>query len=216
MIESERLDTHGDRKTKMKFILLLALPAVAENFFQTLLGFVDTLFVSRIGLAEVSAVGVTNAILAIYFAVFMAIGVAVNVYVANNLGSERIERARHIAQQAIVLSVVVGVTFGVVTLFFAEPLLRLMGVENDVLEAGSTYFKIVGIPSIVMALMFVLSSILRGAGDTKSPMKVSIVINVVNIVLDYMLIFGFWIIPNLVSSERHSRPSSPGSSGRSY
>ena len=53
MIESERLDTHGDRKTKMKFILLLALPAVAENFFQTLLGFVDTLFVSRIGLAEV-------------------------------------------------------------------------------------------------------------------------------------------------------------------
>lgn len=197
MIESERLDTHGDRKTKMKFILLLALPAVAENFFQTLLGFVDTLFVSRIGLAEVSAVGVTNAILAIYLAVFMAIGVAVNVYVANNLGAERIERARHIAQQAIVLSVVVGVTFGVVTLFFAEPLLRLMGVENDVLEAGSTYFKIVGIPSIVMALMFVLSSILRGAGDTKSPMKVSIVINVVNIVLDYMLIFGFWIIPEL-------------------
>lgn len=197
MIESERLDTHGDRKTKMKFILLLALPAIAENFFQTLLGFVDTLFVSRIGLAEVSAVGVTNAILAIYFAVFMAIGVAVNVYVANNLGAERIERARHIAQQAIVLSVVVGVTFGVVTLFFAEPLLRLMGVENDVLEAGSTYFKIVGIPSIVMALMFVLSSILRGAGDTKSPMKVSIVINVVNIVLDYMLIFGFWIIPEL-------------------
>ncbi|MFO7176645.1 polysaccharide biosynthesis C-terminal domain-containing protein, partial [Enterococcus faecium] len=50
---------------------------------------------------------------------------------------------------------------------------------------------------IVMALMFVLSSILRGAGDTKSPMKVSIVINVVNIVLDYVLIFGFWFIPEL-------------------
>lgn len=187
----------NDTKTKIKLIFILALPAVAENFFQTLLGFVDTLFVSKIGLAEVSAVGVTNAILAIYFAVFMAIGVAVNVYVANNLGAKKIERARHIAQQAILLSLLVGVLFGVVTLFFAEPLLLLMGVEREVLEAGSIYFKIVGIPSVVMALMFTLSSILRGAGDTKSPMKVSIVVNVVNIVLDYVLIFGIWTVPGL-------------------
>lgn len=197
MNKGEVLLNTDDKRTKIKLIFILALPAVAENFFQTLLGFVDTLFVSRIGLAEVSAVGVTNAILAIYFAVFMAIGVAVNVYVANNLGAGKIERARHIAQQAIILSVLIGVLFGIVTLFFAKPLLLLMGIDNEVLQAGSIYFKIVGIPSVVMALMFTLSSILRGTGDTKSPMKVSIVVNIVNIVLDYLMIFGFWMIPGL-------------------
>ena len=194
----ENTNKHPEQtKDKVKLILLLAIPAVAENFFQTVLGFVDTLFVSRIGLAEVSAVGITNAILAVYFAVFMAVGVAVNVFVANNLGAGKVERARHIAQQAIILSILLGFFFGGVTLFFAEPLLQLMGVKDAVLQAGSLYFKVVGIPSIFMALMFSLSSILRGAGDTKSPMKVSIAVNIVNIVLDYVLIFGFWMIPGL-------------------
>ncbi|GAA4429690.1 hypothetical protein GCM10023188_15410 [Pontibacter saemangeumensis] len=91
--------------SKMKVILLLAFPAVVENFIQTFIGFVDVYFVSKIGLAEVSAIGATNAILAIYFAVFMAVGVASNVRVANALGAKQVERAGHIAQQAIILSI---------------------------------------------------------------------------------------------------------------
>jgi putative MATE family efflux protein len=182
---------------RLKVITILAIPAVVENFFQTILGFVDTYFVSKIGLAEVSAVGVTNAVLAIYFALFMAIGVAANVRIANFLGANLPEKARHISQQSIVLSVLFGILTGLITLIFAEPLLRLMGIEDDVLQAGALYFRIVGIPSIVMSLMFVLSAILRGAGDTKSPMKVSIVINVINGVLDYVLIFGFLFIPEM-------------------
>lgn len=184
-------------KEKYKIIFLLAMPAVIENFFQTILGFVDTYFVSKIGLAEVSAVGVTNAVLAIYFALFMAIGVAANVRIANFLGAQQPEKARHIGQQSIFLSILFGILTGIITLFFAEPLLKLMGIEDNVLEAGVSYFKIVAIPSVFMSLMFVLSAILRGAGDTKTPMKVSILINVVNAILDYVLIFGFWLIPNL-------------------
>ncbi|WP_225987794.1 MATE family efflux transporter [Rufibacter sp. LB8] len=147
---------------KMKLILLLALPAVIENFFQTFIGFVDVYFLSKIGLAEVSAVGATNAILAIYFAVFMAIGVASNIRVANALGANNAERARHIGQQALILAVLFGVLTGVVTLFFARPLLMLMGLEEQVLDIGEIYFRIVAIPSIFMSLMFVLSANLRG------------------------------------------------------
>ena len=191
------LDPQSNTKDKIKIILVLALPAVIENFFQTILGFVDTYFVSKIGLAEVSAVGVTNALLAIYFALFMAIGVAVNVRIANFLGAKQTEKARHIAQQSVVLAIVFGIITGIITLIFAAPLLKLMGIEDNVLEAGVTYFKIVAIPSVFMSLMFVLSAILRGAGDTRAPMKASILINVVNGVLDYLLIFGFWIIPEL-------------------
>lgn len=184
-------------KERLKVIVVLAIPAVIENFFQTLLGFVDTYFVSQISLAAVSAVGITNAVLAIYFALFMAIGVAANVRIANFLGANQPEKARHISQQSIILAILFGVLTGLATWLFAEPLLRLMGIEEEVLELGSLYFRIVGIPSIIMSLMFVMSAILRGAGDTKTPMMISIVVNVINAVLDYVLIFGFLFIPEL-------------------
>ncbi len=184
-------------KDKIKVILVLAMPAVIENLFQSILGFVDTYFVSKIGLAEVSAVGVTNAVLAIYFALFMAIGIAANVRIANFIGAKQQEKARHIAQQSIILAILFGILTGIITMFFAEPLLKLMGIEDNVLEAGVIYFKIVAIPSVFMSLMFVLSAILRGAGDTSAPMKASILINIVNGILDYVLIFGFWLIPEM-------------------
>lgn len=184
-------------KARIKLVIILAVPAVIENFFQTAVGFVDIYFVSKISLAAVSAVGVTNAILAIYFALFMAIGVAANVRIANFLGANLPEKARHIAQQSILLAVLFGILTGLLTLIFAEPLLKLMGIENDVLEIGAFYFRIVGIPSIFMSLMFVMSAILRGAGDTKSPMYVSIIINIVHAFLDYVFIYGLLFIPEM-------------------
>ncbi|WP_040980540.1 MULTISPECIES: MATE family efflux transporter [Oceanobacillus] len=182
---------------KLKVIIILAVPAVIENFFQTMLGFADTFFVAQIGLDEVSAVGVTNAILAIYFAIFMAIGVGVNVLMANATGANDYERASKVAQQGVILASIIGVLTGLLTLIFAEPLLSLLGVEQQVLEIGVVYFRIVAVPSILMAYMFVMSSILRGVGDTKSPMKAVIIANIVNIILDYVLIFGFFFIPAL-------------------
>jgi putative MATE family efflux protein len=179
----------------MKTIFLLATPAVIENFFQMILGFVDTLFVSKLGLIEVTAVGVTNTILAVYFAVFMSVGVAANVFVAKYLGAGEKGNASLISQQSILLAVMLGIVFGVVSLFFAKPLLQLMGVADNVLTSAMTYFRIVSIPSILISLMFVLGSILRGSGDTKSPMKISIFINLINILLDYFLIFGVFFIP---------------------
>ncbi|CEI83002.1 MATE family efflux transporter [Oceanobacillus oncorhynchi subsp. incaldanensis] len=182
---------------KIKIIIILAVPAVIENFFQTMLGFADTFFVAQIGLDEVSAVGVTNAILAIYFAIFMAIGVGVNVLMANATGAGDYERASKVAQQGVILTTIVGGLTGMLTLIFAEPLLSLLGVEQQVLEIGVVYFRIVAVPSILMAYMFVMSSILRGVGDTKSPMKAVIIANIVNIILDYIFIFGFLFIPAL-------------------
>lgn len=79
--EDDKIKLADTDMKKIKVILLLAFPAIIENLFQTILGFVDTYFVSKLGLVEVSAVGVTNAVLAIYFALFMAIGVAANVYI---------------------------------------------------------------------------------------------------------------------------------------
>ncbi|WP_409254054.1 MATE family efflux transporter [Bacillus sp. SCS-153A] len=193
MLSIQNLDLSNKKMTLA--ILALALPAVVDNFFQTILGFVDTYFVAQLGLEEVAAVGVANTLLAIYIAVFMSLGVSVNVYVAKYLGSGNKEKSRDVAGQSIILSVTLGLFLGITTLLFAEPLLKMMGLQGEVLKKGVLYFRIVGIPSLLISLMFSINSILRGMKDTKTPMVVSIVINLLNILLDYILIFGLFFIP---------------------
>lgn len=177
-------------KQKLAVILALAVPAMIENILQTAVGFVDTLFVAKIGLNEVTAVGVANAILAVYIAIFMAVGVGTSSLIARSIGAGDMGKAKSIARQSTIISVILGLLFGLITLIFSESLLRLMGADSEVLADGVTYFRIVGIPSIFIALMFTFGSILRAAGDTKTPMKVSWWINILHIGLDYVLIFG--------------------------
>lgn len=177
-------------RQKIVVILTLAVPAIIENILQTVVGFVDTLFVSKLGLNEVTAVGVANAILAVYIAIFMALGVGASSIIARNIGAGDFEKAKLIARQSSILSGIFGILFGIITFFFSEPLLRLMGTESKVLADGITYFRIVAIPSIFISLMFIFGSILRASGDTKTPMKVSWWINLIHIGLDYVLIFG--------------------------
>jgi putative MATE family efflux protein len=188
-----------NKSTKQKFsiIIALAVPAMIENILQTIVGFVDTLFVAKLGLNEVTAVGVANAILAVYIAIFMAIGVGTSSLISRSIGSGDISKAKSIARQSTIISAILGLLFGFIALFFSEPLLRLMGAESKVLTYGVTYFQIVAIPSIFISLMFTLGSILRASGDTKTPMKVSWWINIIHIGLDYVLIFGLFGMPGL-------------------
>ncbi|QJC52346.1 MATE family efflux transporter [Paenibacillus albicereus] len=177
-------------KQKIKIILALAIPAMVENFLQTIVGFVDTLFVAKLGINEVAAVGVTNAIVAVYIAIFMALSVGTSSLIARSIGAGDWSRAKSIARQSTWMAAVVGLVFGLATLIFAEPLLRLMGADDAVVREGVIYFRIVAGPAIFLSLMTVFGSILRASGDTKTPMKVGLWINLVHIVLDYVLIFG--------------------------
>ena len=189
-MQEAEIQQNKTTKQKLFIILALAIPAMIENILQTVVGFVDTLFVAKLGLNEVTAVGVANAILAVYIAIFMAIGVGTSSLIARNIGAGDLEKAKSVARQSTFISAIIGLLFGLITIFFSEPLLQLMGADSKVLADGVTYFKIVGISSVFIALMFTFGSILRAAGDTKTPMKVSWWINILHIGLDYILIFG--------------------------
>jgi len=177
-------------KEKMIAILVLAIPAMIENILQTVVGFVDTLFVAKLGLVEVTAVGIANAVLAVYIAIFMALGVGTSSLIARNIGAGNMERAKAIAKQATFIAIIVGLFFGLITLFFSEFLLNLMGAESRVISEGAVYLRIVGIPSVFISLMIIFGSILRAAGNTRAPMNVALWMNILHIGLDYLLIFG--------------------------
>ncbi|WP_217989384.1 MATE family efflux transporter [Niallia circulans] len=179
-------------KQKVLTVLALGLPAMVENILQTVVGFIDTLFVSKLGLNEVTAVGLANGLLAVYIAIFIALGVGTSSLIARSLGAGDIEKAKVIARQSTIISSIIGLAFGLITLLFSKKLLSIMGAEEKVLDHAVTYFQIVGVSSIFISLMFIFGSILRASGDTKTPMKVGWWINIIHIGLDYVLIFGIF------------------------
>lgn len=185
--------TEQDNATFRKrtgMILALALPAMTEQILQTLVGFVDVLFVSRLGTGAVAAVGVANAMVLVAMAIFLALAVASSSLITRSIGAGDLKGAAVTARQASFLAVAIGLLFGLVSLLFAEPILRIMGTEEGVLQDAVVYFRIVAGPAVFIAAMMMFGSILRSSGDTKTPMKVSLWINLVHIVLDYLLIFG--------------------------
>ena len=185
------------KKLKENKVLSLAIPATIENILQTLVGFIDTLMISRIGLLAVTAVGVANTILNVYLAVFIALGVGSSALIAQYLGANKEKESQKVTNQSVVLATGVGLVFSLGSLFLGEPLLATMGASAEVLTYSKQFFYIVGGSSVFISLMTVLGSILRATGDTKTPMKVTAVVNIGNIILDYILIFGLGPIPAL-------------------
>ncbi|SFK45565.1 MatE protein [Marinilactibacillus piezotolerans] len=106
------------KKLKENKVLSLAIPATIENILQTLVGFIDTMMISRIGLLAVTAVGVTNTILNVYLAVFIALGVGASALIAQYLGANKEKESQKITNQSVVLALVVGLIFSLVSLFF--------------------------------------------------------------------------------------------------
>ncbi len=188
MMEKLQLEQYNTRKKKLRAILVMGIPAMFENILQTLVGFVDTLFVSRVSLDAVTAVSIANAIIAIYMAIFMAIGVGASSLIARYLGADNISKARQTAKQSTILALVSGILFGLATQFFAEHMLRVMGAGEAIVELGAVYLRIVGIPALFISLTMVLASVIRATGNTTTPLKISFILNIIHIGLDYIFI----------------------------
>lgn len=179
-------------KESIMIIMVLALPAIIENVLQVLLGVVDTYFISKIGTEAIAGVGVTNLIMNIYIAFFLALGVGTTAIVSRNIGAKNTENANNSVKQSIIIALEIGIFFGLINLVFSKNILLLLGSEERVLQYALPYFLSVAVPSVFLCLMMILSSALRGSGDTKTPMKITIIANIINIILDYILIFGIF------------------------
>lgn len=173
-------------------IIALALPAMIENILQVFIGVVDTYFIGKIGTEAIAGVGVTNLIMNIYIAFFIALGVGTTAIVSRNIGANNTENANDAVKQSVIMALGIGIVFGIINLVFSKKILLLLGAEERVLRYALPYFLSVAVPSVFLCLMMILSSALRGSGDTKTPMKVMIIANIINIILDYILIFGIF------------------------
>lgn len=180
-----------------KAAFLLSVPMVLEMMMESVFAITDIFFVSTLGPAAISVVGLTEAVITLLYAVSIGLGMAVTATVARRVGEKNIEGANQVATQTLWLGLGVALVVGIPGSIFAIDILHLMGASKDVAEMGEGYTSVMlgGCASIIF--LFLFNAIFRGAGDAKIAMKSLWLASGINIVLDPILIFGWGPFPEM-------------------
>ena len=173
-----------------KRVFNIALPAIGEAYLQNLLGVVDTFFIAKLGLVEIDAVGVTNIYSMTYVGVFIAVSAALSVFLSRAVGAKNVERGHSSIWHGFVISFIIGIIASLISIFFAVPLLHIMGAHGTLQNTAFPYFTIVLGISPLIALFTAQSAAFRAIGDTKTPFRIGLEMNALHVIFDYVLIFG--------------------------
>ena len=178
-------------------VLLLSVPMVLEMAMESVFALTDVFFVARLGAGAVAAVGLTESLLTVVYAVAMGLCMSTTAVVARRIGEKRPEEAARTAVQAVAVGLAVSVPFAVLGVAGPRGLLGLMGAPATVVANGwgFTAWMLGGNASVV--LLFLMNAVFRGAGDATVAMRSLWIANAVNMVLDPCLIFGLGPFPHL-------------------
>ena len=178
-------------------VLSLATPIIGENLLHTLVGAVDTFMVARLGAAAVAGVGTGFEIVFFIISILSAIDIGATVLVSQAIGAGDQRRANHLGRQAIVWGLVLAVPVSIGMFVAAPAIIGLFGTERDVAVAATTYLQITAATSVALFLSFVCGAVLRGAGDSRTPLAAAVIANIINVAVAYVLIFGHFGLPAL-------------------
>lgn len=191
--------THQDYTTGSlnRSILLLAIPMVLEMVLESLFAVVDVFWVSRLGADAMATVALTESVLTLVFGVSLGLGLSTTAMVARRIGEKDPEGASVAAVQAIFLGLIASFAIGLPAVILAPHILGVMGATPAIVASGSGYARIALGGSGVILLLFLNNAVFRGAGDAAIAMRLLWVSNILNLILDPCLIFGFGPIPRL-------------------
>ena len=192
--------------TETKKILNIALPAMAENLLQMLMGVVDSYLVAQVGIVAISGVSVANNIITIYQAIFIALGASSASVIARSLGKGDVKATNRDTWDAIIITLALSLILGLLSIFGGGAILNLLGTEQSVTQAGSLYLALVGGGVVFLALMTTFGNILRAKGRPRISMVISLLTNVLNAILSSLAIFvGHWGIIGVATATVFSR-----------
>jgi MATE family multidrug resistance protein len=178
-------------------VLRLALPATGEQLLSMMVGIVDTYLVGHLSAAALSSVGLANQWVFMATVLFAAIATGATAMIARFTGARQIELANEVLRQSMVMGVFIGLATTVLGLSLAHPAVVLLGAQGEVISLGAAYLRVVSSIFLFSTLMFIGNACLRGAGDTRTPLLVMLVVNVLNIIVAWTAINGPFGLPKL-------------------
>lgn len=197
-------DFSFDKKKAIRnTILKTAGPVLVEVFLGTLFGMVDMMMLGRIAdpaeaAASIAAVGVTNQLVFICLSLVQSLNVGATAMVARYVGANKEDRIESVVRHVILLTqVLLVLPIFILGLSFSDEIMKLLGAHQDTLMFGRNYFKIIIIGLIFQAFNFSIYAVLRGSGDTKTPMNINLKVNFLNVIGNAVLIYGLFGFPKL-------------------
>ena len=178
-------------------VIHLAWPMVVGNVLQNAFNVVDMIFVGRLGPDAIGAVAVCGLLMQITWTLLVGVAIGTTAMVARFYGSGDKTSAGKTAMQSLALGVLFSLALVVLDNTAGEEILKALGATDSVLALGSGYLHIVFNGSFTLILFFLSSSVMRGVGDSLTPMIIMGVATCINIALDPLLIFGIWIFPEM-------------------
>jgi putative MATE family efflux protein len=186
--------TNGNLRTSL---WKLSVPMMAGALLQNLFSLVDLFFVGRLGYEAVAALSISGVILAVAIMVAMGLSTGTMALIAHYVGKKDYASADNVLFQTLILNIICSAAMLLVGIFYTVPLLRLFGTSAEIIPSASVYLRIIFSYSIFLFLFFSFNQALRGAGDAVVPLKLLIIANIINIILDPLFIFGIGFFPKM-------------------
>ena len=180
---------HKKRRPTLLIVLAMAWPTMLEQMLQVAAQYVDSAMVGRLGAQAVAAVGATTTISWLVGSSLSALGVGFLAFIAREYGARRYDNAAKAAAQSVLACLITGTGFTALTLGLSGAVPGWMNAAPDIRETASRYFFIIYTPMLMRAATTIFGTVLRATGDTRTPMKCNILMNLVNVTLNYLLIY---------------------------
>lgn len=173
----------------VKALLTLAWPAILEGMFQTLLQYIDTAMVGRLGAAATATVSLSSTYSWLINSVISGLSIGFLSYIARGIGQGDDKKVQEAGRQTILVALVVGIAIMGITLWMAPHMPVWMGAESSIHRDATRYFVYVNLPMVFRAATIIFGAAIRATGDTKTPMYVNVFVSFLNIGLNYLFIY---------------------------
>jgi putative MATE family efflux protein len=170
-------------------ILSLAWPTMLEQLMQTAVQYIDTAMVGSLGTEATAAVGSTTTVNWLIGSTISAVSVGFLAFIAQANGAGNKENVKKASAQATLAVLVCGLFFTVLTLSLSELVPKMMQVDENIRSISAQYFFILYVPMLARTASIIYGTVLRAVGDTKTPMRVGILVNIINVVLNFFFIY---------------------------
>lgn len=184
------MEKNLSKKEVQKKIYAMILPVSMENVLQMLAGFVAMAMIGRISTIAIASVGLSIRITQIVWGLFKGIATGATIFVAQAYGARDYKKLKSVVQQTLLSMILLVILTQGIIFWKADTFIGWLGAKDILLENGALYLRTVSFGLPFMTIMLVVAGVLQGMGNAKTPMKIALIMNAVNVAVSYLLIYG--------------------------